>query len=91
MGEVGAKSGEQFFDEKSTFKKPKCHFRHFCVGGMVQFLRGDYTHPWASFKPLITKIGDRPVRPYTWETAILTSALERVNFLTHFFAAALSF
>ena len=66
MGEVGAKSGEQFFDEKRLSKNQHAILDIFAWAVWCIFLRGDYTHRGASFKPLITKMGDRPVGPYPW-------------------------
>ena len=43
-------------------------FRHFAWAKSCNFLRDDLTHLGDSFKLLITKIGDRPVGPYSWRT-----------------------
>jgi hypothetical protein len=65
-GKLGQNVGNNFLIKNRLPKNQNAILDIFAWAVWCNFLRGDYTHRGASLKPLITKIGDRPVGPYTY-------------------------
>ena len=62
-GKLGQKVGNNFLMKNRLSKNKNAILDIFAWAVWCNFLRGDYTHRGASFTPLITNIGDRPVGP----------------------------